>query len=75
MDSTSTEVGRTEIFKFLAPQVEDPNAPNAFRETPMQSAVANGHTEIFEILFKMRIKQFETNPQAVMDAMPLREAN
>ena len=43
--------GSTEIFKFLLPQVENPNVPN--RATLLELATAMNQTEIVEFLSKM----------------------
>ena len=39
-----------EIFRFLLPQVEDPNAPNSSGWTPLQNAAIEGNTDIFIFL-------------------------
>ena len=49
----ASQYGRTEIFKFLAPQVANPNAPAPNGLTPLQIATNNNHTEIVEIVSQM----------------------
>ena len=46
----------TKIFKFLAPQVENPNAPAPNGLTPHQIATNNNHSEIVETLSQMLAK-------------------
>ena len=49
MDST-VNCSLAEIFKYLAPQVENPNAPGPGGLTPLQMAAIHGSTEILKFL-------------------------
>ena len=42
--------GEIEVVKALIPWTENPNAPNLNGKTPLECAVAYGHTEIVELL-------------------------
>ena len=42
--------GNSEIFKFLAPQVENPNAPALDGWTPLGLSACSGSKEIFKFL-------------------------
>ena len=46
----ATYRGEIEVVKALIPWTENPNAPNLNGKTPLECAVAYGHTEIVELL-------------------------
>ena len=42
--------GNVEVVKFLAPLVENCNAPNKSGDTPIQWAAEDGHQDVVDIL-------------------------
>ena len=58
----AAQYGSTEIFKILAPQVENPNAPNPDELTPLHIAAQYGSTEIFKFLAPQVENPYDPNP-------------
>ena len=63
--SVSTEI----LFKFLAPQVENPNAPNPSGLSSLQIASRQNHSEIVATLLEMLAKKFKSNSEAIMNTL------